>query len=206
MKIIKVGMLVGSLLLTCELTSHAVEDRVIDATKAPTFFVYQDAGSKFNHFIPSGYMGDYGDIRINQAHKDGCVSGTCMEVKYSCERKQGAGWAGVYWQTPANNWGNKPGGFNLGKRSKLVFKAKGAKGKEWIDKFMIGGITSAEYNGDSDERYIDRIELTTEWKEYEIDLKSADLSKIIGGFGWAAAADYNDGGIVFYLDDIKLVQ
>mgnify|MGYP001585473654 CR=1 FL=1 len=48
--------------------------------------------------------------------------------------------------------------------------------------------------------------LTKDWKDYEIDLTGLDLSYIIGGFVWAAKADDNPEGAVFYLDDVAYVN
>lgn len=53
----------------------------------------------------------------------------------------------------------------------------------------MGGITGQTEEGDSADEYIERIELTPEWKQYTIDLQDVDLSHIIGGFVFAASAD-----------------
>ena len=165
------------------------------------FNVFTDKTAKDNHYIPSGYMGDYGDIKIDAAWKENPHSGTtCMKVTYSGEQKQGAGWAGVYWQNPANNWGTQPGGFDLKGAKKLVFWAKGDKGGEKIAEFKIGGITG-EY-ADSDSVGLIEIALTKDWKEYTIDLTGKDLSYISGGFCWVANAASNPNGFTIYLDDI----
>ena len=29
------------------------------------FYIYTDCFSRLNHYIPSGWMGDYGDLKIN---------------------------------------------------------------------------------------------------------------------------------------------
>ena len=113
---------------------------------------------------------------------------------------QGAGWAGIYWQQPANNWGEKKGGYNLTGASKLTFWARGANGGEKIAEFKVGGITG-EFP-DSDSASIGPIELNKEWQKYTIDLKDRDMSHIIGGFCWAASKDDNPNGFVMYLDDI----
>ena len=165
------------------------------------FNVFTDKTAKDNHYIPSGYMGDYGDIKIDAAWKENPHSGTtCMKVTYSGEQKQGAGWAGVYWQNPANNWGTQPGGFDLKGAKKLVFWAKGDKGGEKIAEFKIGGITG-EY-ADSDSVGLTEVALTKDWKEYTIDLAGKDLSSISGGFCWVANAASNPNGFTIYLDDI----
>src|SRR4051812_15514527 len=36
---------------------------------APTdavFYVFENRGSRLNHYVPSGWMGDYGDLKMNQ--------------------------------------------------------------------------------------------------------------------------------------------
>ncbi|MBV9079984.1 MAG: hypothetical protein JO102_02570 [Elusimicrobia bacterium] len=194
-----------------------------------TFYVYENRGSRMNHYIPSGWMGDYGDLKMNQgwvknspngqpkeqAKKAGGESAnaapaaaedTCIQIKYTAERKQGNGWAGIYWQHPANNWGDKRGGFDLSAYSKVTFEARGENGDEQIDKFFIGGITGQTEEGDSDEASISPVTLTKEWKTYEISLKGLDMSHIIGGFGFAANADSNPNGFTLYLDNIKLTK
>jgi hypothetical protein len=190
------------------------------------FYVYTDRGSRLNHYVPSGWMGDYGDLKMNQGWvkggakdagakapaKSGDAAGgaaapaedTCIQVKYTAERKQGNGWAGIYWQHPANNWGDKRGGFDLSAYSKMSFMAKGEQGGEVLDKFFIGGITGQTEEGDSDEASISPVTLTKDWKKYEVSLKGLDMSHIIGGFGFAANADANPNGFTMYLDDIKL--
>lgn len=168
------------------------------------FYVYTERGSKNNHWIPSGYMGDYSDIKMSQAYEKEPGKGkTCIKVEYTAERKQNAGWAGVYWQHPVNNWGDKRGGYDLTGFSKVRFMARGDKGGEIVDKFGIGGITGQTEDGDSDSSATDMIELTKEWKEYTIDLTGLDLRSIIGGFLWVANAESNPQGFTIYIDEIR---
>jgi hypothetical protein len=156
-------MFLGGLIVSLALSSlvvavHANTDAPKRKTPKPTedvFVIYTERGSRLNHYIPSGWMGDYGDLKFNQGWKDGVAKKfgkddkrpsspdlkdeTCIQIKYSGERKQGAGWAGIYWQSPANNWGDKRGGYDLSNYSKLTFWAKGTTGDEIVDKFLIGG-------------------------------------------------------------------
>lgn len=173
------------------------------ATEQPKeFVVYTDKNARDNHYIPGGWMGDYGDIKINDQAMDNPHSGvTCMQFVYSAKKSQGQGWAGVYWQNPANNWGNKKGGFDLTGMTKLAFWARGAKGGEIIQKFMVGGIKGTYPDSTSVE--FGPVELTDTWKEYTINLVGKDLSYINGGFGWVTTADLSPEGAIFYLDDIK---
>jgi hypothetical protein len=194
--------------------AHAQEKQATAAPAAPaatapaapaqekSFVVYLDKHSPENHFIISGWMGDYGDVKINdQFVQNPHSGGTCIEFHYSAKKVQGVGWAGVYWQNPANNWGSKKGGFDLTGMTKLTFWARGAKGGEKIQKFVVGGIKGAY--ADTTEVEMGPVELTDQWKQYTINLAGKDLSYISGGFGWVANADINPQGIIFYVDDIK---
>lgn len=170
------------------------------------FYVYKDGvnpeGTKnVNHYYPSGWMGDYGDIKIDVKWKDNPHSGTsCIKTTYSAKGAQGAGWAGVYWQQPANNWGTSNAGYNITGAKKVTFWARGEKGTEVINEFKIGGI-QGEY-ADTDVAGIGPVKLTTTWKQYTIDLTDKDLSRIAGGFCWATSGDENPDGFVMYFDDI----
>ncbi len=169
------------------------------------FYVYADSGSLDNHFVPSGWMPATAakDLRLDTNWKNLPFSGdTCVRVQY--ENNSATRWAGIYWQQPANNWGTVPNaGYDLQGATKLTFWARGDKGGEIIYEFKMGGLSSGEYI-DSDSASIGPIELTDEWKQYEVDLRGRDLSYVIGGFAWATNIDVNDPeGIVFYLDEIK---
>ena len=166
------------------------------------FKVYTDAKAPDNHYIPSGWMGDYGDIKFDDKYMQNPHSGTTsIRIEYNNKATQGARWAGIYWQNPPNNWGTRPGGYDLTGAKKLTFWARGDKGGERIEEFKIGGITG-EY-ADSDVSGIGPVVLTQEWQQYTIDLEGKDLSSISGGFCWATNLDVNPEGATFYLDDIK---
>lgn len=165
------------------------------------FFVYADGAYFKNHFIPSGWMGDYGDIKFNDASQEKPYSRkSCIKVVYTAQKKQGAGWAGIYWQDPANNWGNLKGGYDLSGAKKLTFWARGDKGGEVITEFKIGGINGER--SDSSAASVGPVKLTNEWKEYTIDLKDEDLSHVIGGFSFVVSSMENPEGATFYIDDI----
>jgi len=165
------------------------------------FYVFTDKRSMSNHFIPSGYMGDYGDVKIENSNEDPYLGDSCIKIAYSGKATQGARWAGVFWQYPVNNWGNTDAGFDLSAATKLTFWARGAKGGERIEEFKMGGIMG-EYS-DSDSAGIGPVILNKEWTQYSIDLKGKDMSYIIGGFCWATNVDVNPEGATFFLDEIK---
>ncbi len=175
------------------------------AQEVEVFNVYTDKNSVDNHFIASGWVGDYGDITINDQYMQSSHSGsTCIQFVYSAKSLQGQGWAGVYWQNPANNWGYKKGGFDLTGMTKLTFWARGEKGGEKIQKFMVGGIKGTY--PDTVEVETSPVELTETWEEYTVNLAGKDLTYISGGFGWVTTAGLNPDGATFYLDDIKFAK
>jgi len=165
------------------------------------FNVYTDRVARDNHYVPSGWMGDWGDLRLIENWAEQPHSGkTCIRIEYSAKKSQGAGWAGIYWQNPPNNWGTIKGGYNLTGTKKLTFWAKGEKGGE-ITEFKMGGITG-EYP-DSASASAGVIELTENWKMYTMDLTNLDLSYISGGFCWVTSYYDNPNGCVIFLDDIR---
>ncbi len=175
----------------------------IQENKFQPFSIYSDKGGRDNHFTPSGFMPDGKCLSINEVWTENCHSGkTCIRIDYdiACS-KQGAKWAGIYWQNPPNNWGSRKGGYNLTGATKLTFYAKGEKGDEYIKEFDVGGITGDF--PDSDSAIMADVRLTNEWKQYTIDLRGKDLSFVSGGFAFSTNTDVNPEGCIFYLDEIK---
>ncbi|MFH0732767.1 MAG: hypothetical protein V2A72_07605 [Candidatus Omnitrophota bacterium] len=166
------------------------------------FNVYSDKNARTNHYIPSGWMGDYSDV----GYSDNCNltphSGTtCIKIEYRPNVSQGARWVGMYWQSPANNWGDKKGGYDLTGAKKLTFWARGENGGERVEEFKMGGIGGAY--PDSDIASVGPIIFTKDWKQYAVDLTGKDLSYISGGFCWSTNLDVNPEGCTFYIDDIR---
>ncbi|MBU1075704.1 MAG: hypothetical protein KKH98_00330, partial [Spirochaetes bacterium] len=157
-------------------------------------FTYREHKS---YYILSGYMGDVRDLKIMKI-KEKQSGKRCMKVIYKPEfNMQRSGWSGLYWQYPANNWGNSPkGGYDLSGANFLYFYARGTKGEEAIE-FKIGGIQGSY--GDSDDITTGLILLTKKWTLYKIDLRERNLKNIIGGFGIIMASHYHPEGLSFFL-------
>jgi len=190
------------LALVCAVSFMAPAFAEEQAGESKEFVVYADKKSPGNHFIPSGWMGDSGDVKMNDQSMTNPHTGTTsIEFGYSGKKSQGQGWAGVYWQNPANNWGSKKGGYDLTGMTKLTFWARGAKGGEVIQKFVVGGVKGSY--PDSATVEMGPVELTDTWKQYSINLAGKDLTYISGGFGWVTTADLNPNGATFFIDDIK---
>ena len=157
-----------------------------------------------NYFYPSGWMGDGEEgekyIQLNDQWREDCHSApTCVRITYRPNKK---GWAGIYWQYPDGNWGDSPGRRIKGAR-RLTFWARGKRGGELVQ-FKAGGIsTQGKKYHDSFEIAMGSVELTKEWRRYEIDFTGADLSSVLGAFAWTANRSGNPEGLTFYLDDIR---
>jgi exo-beta-1,3-glucanase (GH17 family) len=186
------------------------------------FYVYRDIDYSGNHFTPSGYMGDVGDIKVGEGYASNPHSGkTSIRIEYTgkgsgpnqCSYNPPCKWAGVYWQEPPNNWGNdivwRDRGYDLSSYGRLTVWARADK--PISVELKVGGIVG-DY-GDS-LRYPRGIvaQLTPEWQQFTIDLSGSDLTHIIGGFVWSLSRDaltssgLLNSGAVFYLDDIRFEQ
>ncbi|MFT7637737.1 MAG: hypothetical protein ACI9Y8_001515, partial [Candidatus Omnitrophota bacterium] len=169
---------------------RATQPKAAPVEKKPfkPFPVYSDENSPDNHYFPSGWMGDFNDVTMNSSYLENAHSGsTSIKITYGNKASQGARWAGVYWQSPANNWGSRAGGYDLNGATKLTFWARGANGGERLEEAKMGGM-AGEY-GDTDLAGIGPVLLSAEWKQFSIDLEFKDLSRIVGGFALAVNLD-----------------
>lgn len=165
------------------------------------FYVYSDFKALLNHYYPSGWMGDTRDLAFNQQHGKGVYAGKhCIKVQYSPRGSNG--WAGIYWQQPSNNWGDKQGGFDLSKAEYLTFWMRGEKGGETVAEVKIGGFKGL-YPDSAEATIKKKIVLTNEWKLYWIDLRKKDTSYIAGGFAFVVNKKDNPNGCTFYIDEIR---
>jgi hypothetical protein len=158
-------------------------------------------------YKPGAFMGDGGTcadcIEINNAFagrsRPGDSDGLCIRISYV--KAADKGFAGIYWTWPDRNWGDLPGRRIVG-ASKMSFWAAGENGGEIVD-FAAGGVRAGKRHSDSFTMNLDRRRLEREWRHYELDLRKADLSEVIGAFAWSAASNWNTMPLVFYLDDIR---
>jgi hypothetical protein len=165
--------------------------------------VYGDGNPWEQHGAPSGWMGDFRDLRMDQKWTNHVHGGAaCIKIIYTAQGSRYANMVGVMWQHPANNDGTIDGGLDLRGAKKVTFWARGEQGGEMIETFFFGGALGAY--PDTDKTGINNIYLSKEWTQYEIDLSGLDLSYISCFFGWATARFNNPDGMVFYLDDIQV--
>lgn len=168
------------------------------------FYVYDDADSGCEHYVPSGFMGDTSDLSLDPRSTEMPYQGrTALRVSYRRSARPAQRWAGVYWQAPENNWGTVDGGFDLSWARTLTFHARGRRGGETVEFFAAGlGTVNDRYHDSAPKRTTGRVHLSTSWQRYAIDLRGVDLSRIAGGFGFAVALSNNPEGAEFFLDEI----
>lgn len=153
-------------------------------------------GAQGMPYIPSGWIGKHDAIGMDDACTVNPQAGAnCMKLEFRSNDNFG----GIFFQSPANDWGDKPGGFDLTGAKKLTFWARGEEGGEKVD-FVMGVLKGKKFN-DSASGELKGVVLTNEWKQYEIDLAGKDLKQIKTGFGWVVGGQGKP--VTFYLDEIK---
>jgi hypothetical protein len=165
-----------------------------DSTTMP-HVVYDEPDHPASYY-PSGWMGSAEAITMDEKCTDNPKSGDhCLKFGYSIS----GNWGGVVWQNPPNDWGDKPGGFDLSEATRLTFWARGENGGETM-KFGFGLLGRDKVYWDTGKKETGEIALTQEWKQYTIDLKDLNLKRIKTGFYWTLAGQGKP--ITFYLDRI----
>lgn len=170
----------------------------------PPIYVYADAGSPDNHFVPEGWMGCHQGVTVDENDQTRPLSGTsAIRITYvpqpGCKDK----WAGIYWwHPPGGNWCDLPGGFDLRGWTKLTFWARGERGGE-VAEFKVGGLKTASgapCDSLQPPKTTYPLQLSAEWAQYEISLYGGNLSHLAGGFVWVTNAKAET---TIYLDEIR---
>ena len=156
-----------------------------------SFPIYMDS-----LFAPSGFMGE-GEVENISAdfacpERDENLESICHHFSYT---PGDLGWGGVWWQAPANNWGDEPGASIPAGATSISFRAWGANGGERL-RFGSG------YGGGKDEYAVElaEISLSTTPQVYTIDLAGVPYSDIAGGFFWVT--NESDNNLEFYIDEL----
>ena len=170
-----------------------------EARTAMPFLVYED-GFEGMPWAPSGWMGSHEELQLDGDHTDNPQRGNaCIKMRYTGE----FGWVGVAWQHPANNWGDKDGGFDLASATALEFWARGEWGGEHISA-GVGLIAKDKPYPDSGLASIADIVLEKGWKRYVIPLEEIDISSIKTGFYISIKGQQTS--VTVYLDSIRFIR
>jgi hypothetical protein len=168
--------------------------------------VYSEAGDPRNRYIPSGFFGDFADLTLTLDDRTAPSSGsTSIRIDYRPAGSQR--FAGIFWQCPANNFGTVAGaGLNLSRARQVRFFARASAPAK--AEFKVGGIgrgtPRAPFPDSLDATPTNPVvvDLTTEWKEFVIDVSSVDKTFVIGGFMFVTSTTQNPGGLTLFLDEI----
>ena len=191
-----------------------------------TLDVYEDFVAAGNHFVALGkiFSANPGDdtalAPMDENNTQNPHSGlSCIRATFQSLLSNN--WGGWYFMNgvllgndvaPELNWGTFPNaGLDLTGASKLTFWVRGEKGGEVVEFFCFGigrdpmtGAPVQPLPDSSPKASTGKVRLSTAWTEHTIDLSGKDLSYVLGGFGWVAAAGDNNGqNIAFYIDDIS---
>jgi hypothetical protein len=198
----------------CRLTAVLYCIALAAQTNPAQSVLIEDAG-----FVPSGWMGDAekdaGAFKVNESSSKRPGSPLPHSEQWTYRPKPGGQWAGVAWQFPEKNWGDKPGK-DWSKRgfSKVSFWARGVRDKSGIVPkchFGAGERTKEgkryQYQSSFEEVWLDPdtefVTLSEDWKEYTIGLKGRNLSQVIVAFVFTIRAkDVGPDGATFFLDNI----
>ena len=170
--------------------------KTLAARKAELPLVLYSEPETAQTYIPAGWMGDVKAIKLDPEHADKPHAGkTCLRCDFTAKE----GWGGVVWQSPEQDWGDRPGGFDLTGAKRVKFWARGASGGEKVT-FSFGLLEKPKPYFDTGKGSVETV-LAADWKEYEIPLDKLDLTRIKTGFVWTLAS--NGEPITFYLDDVR---
>jgi hypothetical protein len=164
-------------------------------------------------FVPSGYMGDGATansvvmLPLAPTDPQDCggdrsppALGVCYTVTY-VPVPSGDGWAGIYWQYPANNWGAMSGLAIPSGATQVTVWAKGAAGGEILT-LVAGGIQTSTMAHEDTFKADTVATLTTSWAEYTIMLPST-YGPVLGGFAWSMTAPMGGASAGFSIDSIE---
>lgn len=156
------------------------EPRVAYAYKVSRFpfYVYQDATSKINNFVLTGWTGDYRQLKVDSRYKESeTEDNTCIRLSYIPRMDSTFGYTGISFQAnPENYWGSLRGGYDLTKAKRLFLFARGERGGEKVEFGM------RKRNVNEMSKSIGVVSLTKDWKLYEIDLNGLTFNDLAGGF------------------------
>jgi hypothetical protein len=187
------------LLLVLVLPACGVSPAEPPSEPIPVPFVVSD------YYSPDGFFGD-GETRGTVDLVKSCPSrppgalGDCYTITYKPSVKR---FAGIFWQHPHNNWGDRPGHRVAPGATRVTLQARGPAG-QLIN--VGGGQKDSRPMHDDFQLEEVSIGLTDAWTPVEIPFRGMTYqgeSGVIGAFLVSLKASDDDRTVVFYLDDIR---
>lgn len=162
--------------------------------------VYEDSFENMP-WVPSGWMGATDSLTLDGDYRDEPAHAGAASIRMRYEGE--LGWAGVAWQHPPNNWGDRQGGFDMSGATQLEVWARGEYGGEKVS-FGVGLLEKDRANPDSGIAKVDGITLTRDWQRYTVPLKKIDLSSLKTGFVMTLVGRQTP--VTIYLDSIRFIR
>jgi hypothetical protein len=161
--------------------------------------VYED-GFEGMPWAPSGWMGGVEQLTLDGKQAAVVHEGdAAVRIRYAGR----FGWAGIAWQDPPNNWGERDGGHDLRGATALELWACGEYGGERVS-FGVGLLEQDRAFPDSGIAKVDGIVLTREWQRYRVPLRGLDLAHLRTGF--VVTLTGRETPVTIYLDSIRFVR
>jgi len=163
------------------------------------FPVYEDSLDGMP-WAPSGWMGGIEQLSLDGSQEQVVFEGdAAIRIRYEGR----FGWAGIAWQDPPNNWGERDGGHDLRGATALELWARGEYGGEHVG-FGVGLLEQDRAFPDSGIARVEGIVLTPEWRRFRVPLEGVDLSSIKTGF--VVTLTGRATPVTIYLDSIRFVR
>jgi hypothetical protein len=184
--------------------------------------VYDDVSSAGNRFVAFGAIPDgTAPVSVNGSWTTLPRSGATA-MRFTFMPRSSVDFGGMYMlmgvlpagaAAPTPQFGTQPNaGADLTGAARLTFWARGAVGGERIE-FFMGGVGRDPLSGTPLQPYPDStvrrpttgtiFTLSANWQQFTVDLSGANLSYIVGGFGWVANAPNTLTGVEFFVDDVQ---
>ncbi|MEZ4886200.1 MAG: glycoside hydrolase family 2 TIM barrel-domain containing protein [Chitinophagales bacterium] len=171
----------------------AREKKYLAAKTNLPFYVYQEGFDM--PYVPSGYMGNIDHIEVDLHSQSDVHAGKYgLKIAYTASDN----WYGVGFVDPANDWGDILGGYDISGAKTFSFWAKA---NDTNVKATIGfGLIDKDKPFPDTAKKSKEIVLTTEWKQYSINIKKLDLTCIRSGL--VIFSSSNGFPHEIYLDDV----
>jgi hypothetical protein len=157
-----------------------------------------------DHYSPDGFFGD-GETRGRVDLVKSCAArapgaqGDCYTITYRPGVKR---FAGIFWQHPHNNWGDRAGHRVAPGATRVTLQARGPAGR--LISVGAGQMDSQPFHDDFQLEEVS-VGLTEAWAPQQILFRGMTYGTVIGAFLVSLRAGDDDAPITFYLDDIRWV-
>jgi len=155
-----------------------------------------------DYFSPDGFFGD-GETRGQLDLVKSCearapgAQGDCYTITYHPGVKR---FAGIFWQHPHNNWGDRTGHRVAPGATKVTLQARGKAGQ-----LISVGAGQRDSQPMHDDFQLEEVpvSLTEGWTRHEIPFQGMTYAGVIGAFLVSLKAGDGDEPITFALDDLR---